>query len=45
MITLRFLAELHYAEIARVMGKRESAVKMLAYRALDEIRRRYDDDD
>jgi RNA polymerase sigma-70 factor (ECF subfamily) len=39
VISLRFLAELSYAEIARVMGKRESAAKMAAYRALDEIRR------
>ncbi|MDQ2786408.1 MAG: sigma-70 family RNA polymerase sigma factor [Chloroflexota bacterium] len=40
VIALRFFAELPYAEIARVLGKRESAVKMLAYRALEEIRRR-----
>lgn len=43
VIALRFFAELPYAEIARVLGKRESAVKMLAYRALEEIRRRCPD--
>lgn len=42
-ICLRFLAELRYSEIAQVMGKSEAAVKMTAYRALEEIRRRYGD--
>jgi RNA polymerase sigma-70 factor, ECF subfamily len=37
---LRFVAELTYAEIAQVVGKREEAVKKLAYRALAEIKRR-----
>lgn len=40
VISLRFMAELPYKEIARVMGKREAAVKMSAYRALESIRRR-----
>jgi RNA polymerase sigma-70 factor (ECF subfamily) len=43
-ISLRFMAGLPYAEIAQVMGKREAAVKMIAYRALEEIRRRCGDD-
>ena len=42
VIALRFMAELHYGEIAQVTGKREAAVKMIAYRALEEIRRRYE---
>ncbi len=44
IVSLRFFAELRYEEIARVTGKRESAVKMMAYRALEEIRRSYDDE-
>ncbi|MFL5734202.1 MAG: RNA polymerase sigma factor [Chloroflexia bacterium] len=42
VIALRFMGELRYGEIARVTGKREAAVKMIAYRALEEIRRRYE---
>ena len=42
VIALRFMAELRYGEIARIMGKREAAVKMITYRALEEIRRRYE---
>jgi RNA polymerase sigma-70 factor (ECF subfamily) len=43
IVTLRFMAGLKYGEIAALMGKREAAVKMVAYRALEEIRRRYRD--
>ncbi len=43
VIGLRFLAELRYDEIALILGKRESAVKMMAYRALTDIRRRCSD--
>jgi RNA polymerase sigma factor (sigma-70 family) len=43
VIALRFMAELPYAEIARTVNKREAAVKMIAYRALEEIRQRYSD--
>lgn len=43
VITLRFMAGLRYSEIAAVMNKREPAVKMTAYRALEEIRRRCKD--
>lgn len=43
VITLRFMGELRYSEIAQVVGKREAAVKMIAYRALQEIRKRYND--
>ncbi len=39
VIRLRFLAELRYDEIAQLTGKRLSAVKMSAYRALEEIRK------
>ncbi len=44
VLGLRFFAGLQYAEIARVVGKREPAIKMLAYRALDTLRRRFDDE-
>ncbi|HEU5329468.1 MAG: RNA polymerase sigma factor [Thermomicrobiales bacterium] len=43
VIALRFLADLPYDEIARIVGKREATVKMIAYRALAEIGRRHDD--
>ncbi len=43
VVYLRFVADLHYKEVAQVTGKRESAVKMIAYRALEEIRRRCSD--
>ena len=38
VLSLRFAAELSYAEIAVVIGKREDAVKKIAYRALDSLR-------
>ncbi len=38
ILSLRFAAELTYAEIAAVVGKREDAVKKIAYRALDSLR-------
>lgn len=40
IIALRFLGELRYKEIADILGKREAAVKMAAYRGLDEMRKR-----
>jgi RNA polymerase sigma-70 factor, ECF subfamily len=43
VIILRFISDLRYNEIAQITGKREAAVKMIAYRALEEIRRRYSD--
>lgn len=43
IIGLRFIADLKYSEIAQITGKREAAVKMTAYRALEEIRRRCED--
>jgi RNA polymerase sigma-70 factor (ECF subfamily) len=43
IIALRFLGELRYAEIAEITGKSEAAVKMAAYRALEELRRRCGD--
>jgi RNA polymerase sigma-70 factor (ECF subfamily) len=39
IIALRFLGELRYKEIADILGKSEAAVKMAAYRGLDEMRR------
>ena len=44
VVGLRFLGELAYKEIANIVGKREAAVKMIAYRALEEIRRRCGDE-
>lgn len=41
IIGLRFWAGLAYTEIAQVVGKREAAVKMTAYRAIEELRRRF----
>jgi RNA polymerase sigma factor (sigma-70 family) len=40
VLRLRFAGELTYAEIATVMGKREDAVKKIAYRALQVLRER-----
>jgi RNA polymerase sigma-70 factor, ECF subfamily len=40
VLSLRFAAELPYAEIAVVIGKREDAVKKIAYRALQLLRER-----
>jgi RNA polymerase sigma-70 factor (ECF subfamily) len=41
VLSLRFAAELTYSEIGVVIGKREDAVKKIAYRALEAIRGRY----
>jgi RNA polymerase sigma-70 factor (ECF subfamily) len=38
VLSLRFAAELSYAEIAVVIGKREEAIKKIAYRALESLR-------
>jgi RNA polymerase sigma-70 factor, ECF subfamily len=40
VLRLRFAAELTYADIAEVIGKREDAVKKIAYRALQLLRER-----
>jgi RNA polymerase sigma-70 factor (ECF subfamily) len=40
ILSLRFAAELTYAEIAAVLGKREDAVKKIAYRSLQLLRER-----
>ena len=40
ILGLRFAAELSYAEIAVVIGKREEAVKKIAYRTLEVLRGR-----
>jgi len=40
ILGLRFAAELTYAEIAVVIGKREHAVKKIAYRTLETLRGR-----
>jgi RNA polymerase sigma-70 factor (ECF subfamily) len=40
ILVLRFVAELPYAEIGQVVGKREEAVKKIAYRAIAELNQR-----
>ena len=40
ILTQRFFAGLKYREIAAVLGKSEAAIKMMVYRALDELRER-----
>lgn len=40
VLTLRFFAGLKYKEIASVLAKSEGAVKMIAYRTLDELKGR-----
>jgi RNA polymerase sigma-70 factor (ECF subfamily) len=40
VLSLRFAAELTYAEIATIIRKREEAVKKIAYRALEAVRGR-----
>ncbi len=44
LVQLRFFAQLPYATIAQIIGKREAAVKMAAYRALEQLKRRLADD-
>jgi len=43
VLLLRFAGELSYADIAHVIGKREEAVKKIAYRALEALRARTTD--
>ena len=40
-LALRFFGQLSNKEVAQVMGKSEAAVKMLIYRAIHQLRRRY----
>ena len=40
ILALRFVADLSYPEIAQIVGKREDAVKKIACRAMDELKRR-----
>jgi RNA polymerase sigma-70 factor (ECF subfamily) len=44
LLSLRFSAELSFADIAAVIGKSEAAVKMSLYRALDGLRNQWDAD-
>jgi RNA polymerase sigma-70 factor (ECF subfamily) len=44
-LALRFFGELSNKEVAQVMGKSEAAVKMLLYRAIRQLRRRYREED
>ncbi|GAB6181553.1 sigma-70 family RNA polymerase sigma factor [Desulfotomaculum defluvii] len=41
VVALRYAAELRFAQIAEVLGKSESAVRMLHHRALKQLRQRY----
>ena len=40
VVTLRFVADLSIADVARLLGKRTGAVKMLQARGLDDLRHR-----
>lgn len=41
VVALRYAAELRFAQIAEVLGKSESAVRMLHHRALKQLRQKY----
>jgi RNA polymerase sigma factor (sigma-70 family) len=45
LIRLRFLADLPYSTIATIVGKKQAAVKMMTYRALETLKRRMPHDD
>ncbi|HYF61483.1 MAG TPA: sigma-70 family RNA polymerase sigma factor, partial [Herpetosiphonaceae bacterium] len=45
VVCLRFFAELPYAAIAALLGKKEAAVKMMAYRSLEALKRSIDHDE
>ena len=38
IILLRFIEDLDYAEIAKVLGKKESGVRVLLYRAIQALK-------
>jgi RNA polymerase sigma-70 factor (ECF subfamily) len=42
LLQLRFAAELSFADMAAVLGRKEAAVKMSLYRVLDELRARWE---
>lgn len=42
LLQLRFSAELSFADMAAVLGRKEAAVKMSLYRLLDELRARWE---
>jgi RNA polymerase sigma-70 factor (ECF subfamily) len=44
LLRLRFSAELGFADIAAVLGRREAAVKMAIYRVLDRLRMQWEVD-
>jgi len=41
VLAQRFFAGLKYEEIASILGKSEGAIKMMVYRTLDELRKRW----
>ncbi|ABO49887.1 RNA polymerase, sigma-24 subunit, ECF subfamily [Desulforamulus reducens MI-1] len=41
VVSLRYAAELRFVQIAEVLGKSESAVRMLHHRAIKQLRQRY----
>jgi RNA polymerase sigma-70 factor (ECF subfamily) len=45
VVCLRFFADLPYAAIAALLGKKEAAVKMMAYRSLESLKRSIDHDE
>ena len=40
-VALRFAGEMHNREIAEIMGRSEGAVKLLTFRALTTLRKRF----
>ena len=43
-ITLRYLSDMDYGEVARIMGKREDAVRQLVHRGLKSLRAHLEDE-
>lgn len=43
VLTLRYFGELKISEVAEVLGKSESAVKMLSYRGIQKLRQWIED--
>lgn len=42
VLTLRYFADLKISQVAEVLGKTESSVKMISYRALHQLQRMYE---
>ena len=42
VLTLRYFADLKIVQVAEVLGKTESSVKMISYRALHQLKKMYE---